>query len=124
MKHFVILSAILFLGACEPAPLTDETCITIDVVYEAQGVDESFDACAESTIAEDFLMSIEADLELEVVTSSFGNYVAGLMGYNFETLGMSAYWAIYLNDEYAPVGVSELEVQEGDVLLFITETYE
>jgi hypothetical protein len=123
MKHLVILSAIVLLGACEPAPMTDETCITIDVVYEAEGINESFDACAESVIAEDFLMAIEADLELEVISSSFGNYVAGLMGYNFETLGMSAYWAIYLNDEYAPVGISELEVDEGDVLLFNTETY-
>jgi hypothetical protein len=123
MKHLVILSAIVLLGACEPAPLTDETCITIDVVYEAQGVNESFDACTESAIAEDFLMAIEDDLELEVVSSSFGNYVAGLRGYNFETLGISAYWAIYLNDEYAPVGISDLEIQEGDVLLFVTETY-
>lgn len=123
MKHLVILSAILLLSACQPAPQTDEICITVDVVYEAEGVNESFDACSSSTIAEDFLMSIEEKLDLEVVSSSFGNYVAGLLGFNFETLGMNAYWAIYINDEYAQVGISELDVTEGDVLLFITETY-
>lgn len=123
MKHLFILSAIVLLSACETTPVTDETCITIDVVYEAEGVNESFDACAESSIAEDFLLAIEDDLKLEIVSSSFGNYVAGLVGYNFESLGMNAYWAIYLNDEYAAVGISELEVEEGDVLLFITETY-
>lgn len=123
MKHFIILSAILLLAACEASPQSDEVCIRVDVVYEAQGVDETFDACTNSTIAEDFLIAIEDEIALEVVSSSFGNYVAGLLGYNFETLGMNAYWAIYLNDEYAQVGISELQVAEGDVLLFITEEY-
>jgi hypothetical protein len=123
MKHLFILSAILFLSACETTPVTDEICITIDVVYDEQAINETFEACASSIIAEDFLLAIDDELELEVVSSSFGNYVAGLVGYNFESLGMNAYWAIYLNDEYAPVGISELEVAKGDVLLFITETY-
>ena len=123
MKHLFILSAIVLLSACETTLSSDETCITIDVIYDAEEINETFNACAESVIAEDFLMSIEDELNLEIVSSSFGNYVAGLVGYNFESLGMNAYWAIYLNDEYAPVGVSELEVEEGDVLLFITETY-
>ncbi len=123
MKHLFILSAILFLSACEITPVTDETCITIDVVYEAEGINESYASCTESVIAQDFVQAIEEELEVELVSSSFGDYVAGLAGYNFETLGMNAYWAIYLNDEYAPVGISELEVADGDILLFITETY-
>ncbi len=123
MKHLFILSAIVFLSACETTPVSDETCITIDVIYDAEGINDSFEACTESLIAEDFLMSIEDELDLEIVSSSFGNYVAGLVGFNFESLGMNAYWAIYLNEDYAPVGISELEVAEGDVLLFVTETY-
>jgi hypothetical protein len=49
--------------------------------------------------------------------------VSGLRGYNFETLGLSMYWAIYLNGEFAMVGISELLLEEGDVLLFEASSY-
>jgi hypothetical protein len=62
-------------------------------------------------------------LSLEVTSSSFGDYVSGLLGYNFETLGLSYYWAISVNDTIAEVGISQLIVVSGDRLLFQASPY-
>jgi outer membrane receptor for ferrienterochelin and colicin len=86
-------------------------------------MDESYELCGPTNLTADLLNAHQTTLGLEITSSSFGDYVSGLRGYNFETLGLSMYWAIYLNDEFAMVGISELLIADGDVLLFEASSY-
>jgi len=52
--------------------------------------------------------------DLNYTTSTYGIYIEGINGVQNET----HYWAIYLNGEYAIVGVLDLYLVQGDVLFF------
>ena len=49
---------------------------------------------------------------LNYTTSEYGIFIEGINGVQNET----HYWAVYLNDEYALVGVLDLQLVQGDVL--------
>lgn len=122
MKVLIVLSLVWLVVGC--TTVTDEqTCITVDLVYEEVGLLESHSLCGPTNLTADILQMNQAVLGLEITSSSFGDYVSGLRGYNFETLGLQMYWAIYLNDTFAMVGISELLVEEGDRLLFEATGY-
>lgn len=122
MKHFIVLSLLWLMVGCTTVT-EEQTCITVTIVYEEVDIDESHSLCGPSNLTADILQANAALLDLELTSSSFGDYVSGLKGYNFETLGRSMYWAIYFNDEFAMVGISELVVEEGDRLLFEASPY-
>jgi hypothetical protein len=123
MKHFIVLSLLLVLSGCIEQPTQVQTCIVVDVVYSEQSVEESFELCGATNLVSDILNEHIETLSLEVTSSSFGDYVSGLLGYNFETLGLSYYWAISVNDTTAEVGISQLIVVSGDRLLFQASPY-
>lgn len=122
MKVLIVLSLVWLVVGCTTVT-EDQTCITVDLVYEEVGLLESHSLCGPTNLTADILQMNQAVLGLEITSSSFGDYVSGLRGYNFETLGLQMYWAIYLNDEFAMVGISELLVEEGDRLLFEATGY-
>jgi hypothetical protein len=123
MKHVFVLSLVLFLSGCMLQPTNTQTCIVAQVVYEAESIDASFELCGPTTLVADILNNHVDELQLELTSSSFGDYVSGLLGVNFETLGVKYYWAILVNDEMAAVGISELIVESGDRLLFVASPY-
>jgi hypothetical protein len=123
MKHFIVLSLLLVLSGCIDQPTQAQTCIVVDVVYSEQSVEKSFELCGATNLVADILNEHVETLSLEVTSSSFGDYVSGLLGYNFETLGLSYYWAISVNDTIAEVGISQLIVVSGDRLLFQASPY-
>jgi len=122
MRSFFVLSIALLLLGCTTVT-EEQTCITVDIVYQEVSMDESYELCGPTNLTADLLNAHQTTLGLEITSSSFGDYVSGLRGYNFETLGLSMYWAIYLNDEFAMVGISELLIADGDVLLFEASSY-
>jgi uncharacterized protein YceK len=123
MRNIFVLSMIawLLLGCTTVAE--QETCVTVSVVYQEVSMEESYELCGPTNLTADLLNAHQSTLGLELTSSSFGDYVSGLRGYNFETLGLSMYWAIYLNEEFAMVGISELLIENGDVLLFEASSY-
>jgi hypothetical protein len=123
MKQSIVLSMFLILTGCVIQPTQVQTCIVVEVVYSDEAVEESFELCGPSNLVGDLLNEHVELLQLELTSSSFGDYVSGLLGYNFETLGLSYYWAISVNDTYAEVGISELLVETGDRLLFTASPY-
>jgi hypothetical protein len=122
MKWFIVLSLLWLVVGCT-AVAEEQTCITVELVYEDVGIEESHSLCGPTNLTADILQANATLLGLEVTSSSFGDYVSGLRGFNFETLGLQMYWAIYLNEEFAMVGISELLVEEGDRLLFEATGY-
>jgi hypothetical protein len=122
MKRFFVLSIAWLLLGCTTVT-EQQTCVTVDIVYQEVSIDESYELCGPTNLTADLLDLHQSNLGLEITSSSFGDYVSGLRGYNFETLGLSMYWAIYLNGEFAMVGISELLLEEGDVLLFEASSY-
>ena len=123
MKQILVLSLFLFLSGYIVQPTEGQTCIVVDVIYAEQSVEESFELCGSTNLVADILNEHADTLQLELTSSTFGDYVSGLVGYNFETLGLSYYWAISVNEEYAEVGISELIVATGDQLVFEASSY-
>lgn len=123
MKQIIVLSLFILLSGCIVQPTQAQTCIVVDVVYTEESVDESFELCGPTNLVGDILNEHVQTLELEITSSSFGDYVSGLLGYNFETLGLSYYWEISVNETTAEVGISELIVAAGDRLLFNASPY-
>lgn len=94
---------------------TDDTMLeTGDDVGES--IDHVFVAEEEGQIALDLIES-----EVAVETQDFGE--AGMFIKSVEGLASdeSHYWAVYVNDEYAQVGVSQLELNKGDELKLVYE---
>lgn len=122
MRRIFVLSIAWLLLGCTTVT-EQQTCITVEIVYQEVSMDESYELCGPTNLTADLLNAHQATIGLEITSSSFGDYVSGLRGYNFETLGLSMYWAIYLNEEFAMVGISELLIADGDVLLFEASSY-
>jgi hypothetical protein len=123
MNRLLILSLVCVLWGCAVTPVVEETCITVELVYEAVSLNDTFDVCGPTNLAADILTANAELLGLEITPSSFGDYVSGMAGFNFDTLGLNVYWAIFHNDEAALVGISELIVAPQDVLLFEATPY-
>lgn len=123
MKRLLVLSLFLFLTGCIVQPTEGQTCIVVDVIYAEQSVEESFELCGSTNLVADILNEHADTLQLELTSSSFGDYVSGLVGYNFETLGLNYFWEISVNDTTAEVGISELIVGTDDRLLFEASPY-
>lgn len=61
----------------------------------------------------------QSQLELQLKEYDFGLMVEGVNGLLADT---NNYWAVYLNGEYAKVGIAELTMQAGDRLELRYET--
>ncbi len=61
----------------------------------------------------------QSQLELQLKEYDFGLMVEGVNGLLADT---NNYWAVYLNGEYAKVGIAELVLQAGDRLELRYET--
>lgn len=93
--------------------------ITIEVLYES-GELESHPF---QTQAEFLKEAAEEVLTLEGEETAYGFSVYGINGVTADFNTGNAYWALYVNGEYANYGVSELKVQDQDVYRFAWETY-
>lgn len=118
-KLLLVLLAVftLTLAGCQQTQKGDK-CLTIEIVYADENINEEVEVCTDAEFLKDVLLENAEELEVETTDSDFGAYLSGLKGYNFETLGMSYYWAIFVNDEYAMLGISDQPVADGDVFKF------
>lgn len=93
-------------------------CVTIEVVYAEEELNETMDVCTDAEYMLGLLEENADELGVETTDSDFGVYLSGLKGYNFETLGMNYYWSIFINGEYGMLGISDQPVLDGDVYKF------
>lgn len=113
----VVLSLVFLLVGCTTEQVGSK-CVTIEVSYVEEEIELVSDVCTDALTLEELLFEHEEVYEPEITEASFGNYLSGLVGYNFETLGLSYYWGIYVNGEYGLSGISDQEVVDGDTYTF------
>lgn len=89
----------------------ENTKTTINIsVYNKENTniyDESFSTDKKMLI--DVLNDID-ELEVKTEVSQYGAYITSIMGIE---QGDNYYWSYYIDDEYATVGVSSCELEEG-----------
>jgi hypothetical protein len=122
-KLLLVLTALLTLTliGCKKEIIVDGSCVdgsnlvTIEVVYEDEAINEVYQYCTN----EEYLLGVmdanSEDLELEVSSAGF---VDGLKGFNFADMDVQIYWAIFINEEYGMLGVSDQPVTDGDIVKF------
>ncbi len=123
---FVLLAVLtLALAGCqEKEMIVDGSCVdgsklvTIEVVYEDEEINDTYQYCSNEEFLLGVLEANSEELAPETNEASFGVYLSGLKGFNFETLGMSSYWSIYVNGDYGMLGVADQPVADGDVFKF------
>lgn len=74
----------------------------------------------EKSILLDVLKSLE-DLYIETETGDYGEYIISI---NDKKQENNYYWNYYINEEYAPVGVSSYKIKDDDVYTFKLEKFE
>ena len=89
--------------------------ITLTVTYK----DGHSDDFAIDTSAEFLKEAIENDVELGGQESDYGFYIESVTGEAADYSADSAYWAIYVNDEYGMYGVDSQPVADGDSFALI-----
>lgn len=118
-KLLLVLLAVLTLtlAGCQQVQ-EGSKCVTIEVVYEDEEINDSLEVCTDAEYMLELLEENTDELEVETTDSDFGVYLSGLKGFNFETLGMNFYWSIYINDDYGMLGIADQPVADGDVYKF------
>jgi len=123
MKKLLVLVLLSFaLFGCQ-ATKEGSKCIEITIVYAEENVNDEIEVCTDAEYLAGMLDEVKDEIELEITSSDFGDYVSGLKGFNFETLGISYYWAIYVNGDYGMYGISDQPVEDGDEFEFRAESY-
>jgi len=74
----------------------------------------------EKSILLDVLKSLK-DLDIETETGDYGEYIISI---NDKKQENNYYWNYYINEEYAPVGVSSYKIKDDDVYTFKLEKFE
>lgn len=115
-KLLLVLVAVLALtlAGCQKTQ-EGSKCVTIEVVYEAEEIEETLEVCTDAEYMAELLEENEEALEAEISEAGF---LDGLKGYNFNELDIKFYWAIFINDDYGMLGVNEQPVADGDVYKF------
>ena len=65
------------------------------------------------------------EIQFKTKKGDYGDYITSIMGIEQKTTRKDMYyWSYYINDEYAQVGVSLCEIEEGYTYKFVYEYYE
>ncbi len=121
----LMVVVVFSLVACQPEEQQGAKCVTFEIVYADEEVNETMEVCTDAEFLYDVLMENQEELKVETAgeESEFGAYLEGLYGYNFTTLEMSYYWSIYINDEYGMLGITTQPVADGDTYKFEATGY-
>ena len=122
MKTILLLILSFALFGCETTT-KGEKCVTIEMVYTDESIDELIEVCTDQEFLLGVLEENQDEIGLETNDSSSDVYLNGLKGYNFETLKMNYYWAVYVNSDYAIYGVAKQPIADGDVFKFEATSY-
>ena len=124
MKKFKVIflfAMLIFISACNKTGKVNEDMISININVYDKEAKEIYNQ--EISTNEKYLSEAIKDIEdLNVITvdSEYGEYITSILDISE---GDNYYWSYYINDEYAQVGISSCEVEDGKTYTFKIERY-
>ena len=124
MKKFKVIflfAMLIFISASNKTDKVDENMISININVYDKEAKEIYNQ--EISTNEKYLSEAIKDIEdLNVITvdSEYGEYITSILDISE---GDNYYWSYYINDEYAQVGISSCEVEDGKTYTFKIERY-
>lgn len=124
MKKFKVIflfAMLIFISACNKTDKVNEDMISININVYDKEAKEIYNQ--EISTNEKYLSEAIKDIEdLNVITvdSEYGEYITSILDISE---GDNYYWSYYINDEYAQVGISSCEVEDGKTYTFKIERY-
>ena len=124
MKKFKVIflfAMLIFISACNKTDKVNEDMISININVYDKEAKEIYNQ--EISTNEKYLCEAIKDIEdLNVITvdSEYGEYITSILDISE---GDNYYWNYYINDEYAQVGISSCEVEDGKTYTFKIERY-
>lgn len=116
----LMLSLVMVFSGCgkkAPADSETELSFTFEVVH-LDGTEKSFEVKTYKTILADALTEKGY---ISGYQSQYGLTIETVDGETLDWETSGAYWAIYVNGEYAMVGVSSIEIEDGATYTFKAE---
>lgn len=96
--------------------------VTIQIVNEEADVDESFTYQTDHEFLFALLEEHQEELGMEYQTSEYGEMITAMMNHTVDD-AKQEYFHIYVNDEDATTGVSQIPLKDGDVYKFELANY-
>ncbi len=96
--------------------------VTIQIVNENEDMDKTFTYNTDHEFLFELLEEHEEELGMEYETSEFGPMIKGMMNYTADD-SKQEYFHIYINDEDAMTGVSQIPLNDGDIYKFKLANY-
>ncbi len=121
MKRFLflfVLFLLFFVSACGETSGSGTVKITIKDEDHVVLFDEKIDFTEEDTLVS--LLENHQDILMKGETSEFGLYITELCGVGVDY----SYWAVYLNGDYAMVGISRMTLTDQDEIEFVLTPFE
>lgn len=113
---FLILIAVIFTG-CQTQPQTIQAPLSEPTITQEQTVQEfEFTALEENISAFDLT---QQSATVEAQEYEFGTFITSINGV---VPPEGSFWALYLNNEKAQTGASELILKAGDVITWKIES--
>lgn len=116
----LLLSLVMVFSGCgkkAPADSETELSFTFEVVH-LDGTEKSFEVKTYKTILADALTEKGY---ISGYQSQYGLTIESVDGETLDWETSGAYWAVYVNGEYAMVGVSSIEIEDGATYTFKAE---
>lgn len=118
----VILLFVGYNAFLAPKGVEGEKEVTIHIINENEDVDKTFTYQTNDEFLFELLEEHEGELGIEYETSEFGPMITGMMNYTADN-SKQEYFHIYVNDEDATTGVSEIPLNDGDIYKFELANY-
>lgn len=100
----------------------EEKTIVVEVV-DAEGTSTVFEVETEAEVLYDAIQNVEG-FTIDGYEGDYGFFITAINGIEPDYEKDGAYWALYVNDEYAELGVSSLPVENGNTYSFKYEVYQ
>lgn len=114
----LIVAMAMFAGGCRDDKKTEGKKTFTFTVVDLEGKSENFEVTTEEDTVGAALL---AEGLIEGEESTYGLYVKTVNGITLDYDKDGAYWAFYVNDEYAMSGVDTTEITEGESYAFKAE---
>lgn len=119
----LIAATALIFSACsnnDPETPSTEKSFVFKVV-DLDGTEKSFDITTEAETVGEALI---AEKLISGATGEYGLMVDTVNGIKYDYTADGAYWAFYINDEYAMSGVDTTEITDGATYSFVATAAE
>ena len=98
--------------------------VTVEVV-DSKGETTSYEVSTDAEYLADLMDELQTSTDFSYVgsESEYGLYIEAVNGETADYTTDSAYWAIYVGDDYGQYGADQQPVTDGETYRFVWETY-